>query len=206
MLSLLTRTKSFQDPWVGHRELNARWQLHRHRLSIADALCRWRRFLRPGSAVQLSAEQRLQLHRDGCLEIRDLLPAMFSLQFRRAEELVARKANQHPPVVNDREGFQPKQPFSGGFDRFDGGTLNRFLHIEPVAAPHTARVCRDPRFSVCSRQVIGLPMDPRKLDLYLTVHGEECRTPDLGRCCIATFSEPQVLVVSTAGATGGRPV
>ena len=29
MLSLLTRTKSFEDPWVGHPQWNQRWSLHR---------------------------------------------------------------------------------------------------------------------------------------------------------------------------------
>jgi len=47
MLSLLTRTKSFRDPWVGHPDLNRRWQLHRRRVQLAETLCLWRRLLRP---------------------------------------------------------------------------------------------------------------------------------------------------------------
>jgi len=95
------------------------------------------------------------------------------------ESLVRDMGHQHPLPVNDRVGFQPKQPFSGGFDRFDGGTLNRFLHIDPLVLPQTAAACHDPRLSSCSRQVIGLPMDHHKVDVYLTVHGEETETPDL---------------------------
>ena len=86
---------------------------------------------------------------------------------------------QHPMPANARTGFQPKQPFPGGFDRYDGGTLNRFLHIDPATLPHAAAVTRDPRLSRWSRKVIGVPMDSRKVDIYLTVHGEESRTPDL---------------------------
>ena len=60
MLSLLSRTKSFRDPWVGQPALNQRWQLHRRRVQLAEALCRWRRWLRP--------VQERQLERDGfCL-------------------------------------------------------------------------------------------------------------------------------------------
>ena len=84
-----------------------------------------------------------------------------------------------PLPVNDRVGFQPKQPFPGGFDRHDGGTLNRFVHIDPGELPRAAALGRDPRLNTWSRQVIGVPMDPRRLDVYLTVHGEESRTPDL---------------------------
>ena len=32
MLTLLSRTKSFRDPWVGQPALNQRWQLHRRRV------------------------------------------------------------------------------------------------------------------------------------------------------------------------------
>ena len=58
---------------------------------------------------------------------------------------------------------------------FDGGTLNRFLHIDPEQMPRAAAFSHDQRLSAGSRQVIGLPMNPRKLDIYLTVHGEETR-------------------------------
>ena len=45
--------------------------------------------------------------------------------------------------------------------------------------PRAAAFSHDQRPSAGSRQVIGLPMNPRKLDIYLTLHGEETRTPDL---------------------------
>ena len=95
------------------------------------------------------------------------------------EAVVARASRLHPAPDNSRPGFRPKQPFPGGFDRFDGGTLNRFLHIDPEQMPRAAAFSHDQRLSAGSRQVIGLPMNPRKLDIYLTVHGEETRTPDL---------------------------
>ncbi|MCY3847851.1 MAG: phytanoyl-CoA dioxygenase family protein, partial [Cyanobacteria bacterium MAG COS4_bin_21] len=95
------------------------------------------------------------------------------------ETVVARASRLHPAPDNSRPGFRPKQPFPGGFDRFDGGTLNRFLHIDPEQMPRAAAFSHDQRLSAGSRQVIGLPMNPRKLDIYLTVHGEEASTPDL---------------------------
>ena len=172
MLSLLTRQKSFRDPWVGHPGLNRRWQLHRHRVQLAETLCLWRRLLRP---AQLSS-----LERDGFVALENFLPQPeFEALRDEVEAVVGRASRLHPVQDNTRPGFRPKQPFAGGFDRFDGGTLNRFLHIDPEQMPRAAAFSHDQRLSAGSRQVIGLPMNPRKLDIYLTVHGEETRTPDL---------------------------
>ena len=118
--------------------------------------------------------------RDGFLVLPEVLPEPTFTALRDEVEAHLAAANaQHPIPVNQRTGFQPKQPFPGGFDRYDGGTLNRFLHIDPELLPRAAALSRDPRLSRWSRQVIGLPMDPRKLDVYLTVHGEDSRVPDL---------------------------
>ena len=172
MLSLLTRTKSFRDPWVGHPDLNRRWQLHRRRVQLAETLCLWRRLLRPA--------QLASLERDGFVVLENFLPQPEFEDLRdEVEAVVTRASRLHPAPDNSRPGFRPKQPFPGGFDRFDGGTLNRFLHIDPEQMPRAAAFSHDQRLSAGSRQVIGLPMNPRKLDIYLTVHGEETRTPDL---------------------------
>ena len=172
MLSLLTRTKSFRDPWVGHPNLNRRWLLHQRRMQAAELLCRWRRWLKPA--------QLQDLERDGFTVIENVLSAArFAALREEVERAVATAAHRSPPPRNDRTGFQPKQPFPGGFDRYDGGTLNRFLHIDPRSMPSVVAFRGDERLHACSRQVIGLPMDPRKLDVYLTVHGEDSRIPDL---------------------------
>ena len=172
MLSLLTRTKSFRDPWVGHPNLNRRWLLHQRRMQAAELLCRWRRWLKPA--------QLQDLERDGFTVIENVLPtARFAALREEVERAVTSAAHRSPPPRHDRTGFQPKQPFPGGFDRYDGGTLNRFLHIDPRTMPSVVAFRSDQRLHACSRQVIGLPMDPRKLDVYLTVHGEDSRVPDL---------------------------
>ncbi|GIR25345.1 MAG: hypothetical protein CM15mP39_11560 [Synechococcus sp.] len=199
MLSLLTRTKSFRDPWVGHPDLNRRWQLHRRRVQLAETLCLWRRLLRPA--------QLASLERDGFVVLENFLPQPeFEALRDEVEAVVARASRLHPAPDNSRPGFRPKQPFPGGFDRFDGGTLNRFLHIDPEQMPRAAAFSHDQRLSAGSRQVIGLPMNPRKLDIYLTVHGEETRTPDLQKVLHRGHVLPcsEVLVLSPAGATSGR--
>ena len=155
MLSLLTRTKSFRG-WVCCC------------IELAT-LCLWRRW-----------PAQLGLERDGFVVLENFLPQPeFEALRDEVEAVVARASRLHPAPDNSRPGFRPKQPFPGGFDRFDGGTLNRFLHIDPEQMPRAAAFSHDQRLSAGSRQVIGLPMNPRKLDIYLTVHGEETRTPDL---------------------------
>ena len=134
MLSLLTRTKSFRDPWGGHPALNRRFQLHRRRVELAETLCTWRRWLKPGRCADLE--------RDGFVVIQNFLPpSQFAALRDEVESRVSDVALQHPMPVNNRVGFQPKQPFTGGFDRFDGGTLNRFLHVDPLVLPQAAAVC-----------------------------------------------------------------
>jgi hypothetical protein len=141
-------------------------------VELAETLCTWRRWLKPGRCADLE--------RDGFVVIQNFLPpSQFAALRDEVESRVGDVEHQHPMPVNNRVGFQPKQPFPGGFDRFDGGTLNRFLHIDPSVLPQAAAMCHDPRLSSCSRQVIGLPMDHHKVDVYLTVHGEESETPDL---------------------------
>ena len=67
MLSLLTRTKTFRDPWVGHPVLNRRWDLHRRRLQLAEQCCRWRQWFRPAQLESLG--------RDGFIVIPEFLPS-----------------------------------------------------------------------------------------------------------------------------------
>ncbi len=180
MLTLLTRKKRFGDPWVGQPLLNRRFGLHRRRMRLADGFCRWRRWLIRPSGAGLPAGALDTLAREGCLQIPDFLPqACFEALQREAEQAVARAAEARPIGRNKRLGYQSKRPFAGGFDRFDGGTLNRFLRIDPGSMPAAERFSRDPRLTACARTLIGLPTDPSHLEIYLTVHGAESRTPDL---------------------------
>ena len=107
MLSLLTRTKSFRDPWVGHPDLNRRWQLHRRRVQLAETLCLWRRLLRPA--------QLASLERDGFVVLENFLPQPeFEALRDEVEAVVALASRLHPAPDNSRPGFRPKQPFRGG--------------------------------------------------------------------------------------------
>lgn len=180
MLSLLTRKKRFGDPWIGHPHLNGHFGLHRRRMQLADGVCRVRRLPFRSRSRVLDADVLARLARDGYVEIRNFLPSDAYEALRlEVEQMLAEAASRNPLGRNRRPGYQSKRPFQGGFDRFDGGTLNRFLSIDAASMPEAARFRHLPQLSALSRAVIGLPVDPQRLDIYLTVHGEEARTPDL---------------------------
>ena len=180
MLSLLTRKKRFGDPWIGHPSLNRRHRLHAKRMQLADGFCRWRQQLIPAAGKDAPPGALERLQRDGFLEIRNFLPQTdFEALRQEVEQAVEQATLTKPLGRNRREGYQRKQPFKGGFDRFDGGTLNRFLSIEPASMPEATRFSHHSQLSAFSRAAIGLPIDPGRLDVYLTVQGHESRTPDL---------------------------
>lgn len=180
MFSILTRKKGFGDPWVGHPTLNRRFHLHQSRMRVAEALCRFRRRLIPASAAGLPPRALQSLRRNGCLKVHDWLPPeRFEVVRQEVEAAVSAAASTHRYPRNQKEGYQHRRPFHGGFDRFDGGTLNRFLSIDASSMPETAQVGRDSRLTALCRTILGLPMKPQQLEIYLTVQGKEDRTPDL---------------------------
>jgi hypothetical protein len=186
MLSLLTRKKRFTDPWIGHPQLNQRLRLHARRMQLADALCWGRRlqsqqfWSRGVCGDGCAGDACARLAEDGYVEIRDFLPAgAFDALRLEVEQVVEQAAKRRSLGSNCRVGYQRKRPFQGGFDRFDGGTLNRFLAIDAGLMPEASRFREHALVSSLSRAVIGLPLDPQRLEIYLTVHGEEWRTPDL---------------------------
>lgn len=70
-LQLLTSAKSFLDnPLIGSRRLNG-LGLHRGRVRLADAMCRWRR---RRLARHLRADWREAFDRDGYVVVRDVVP------------------------------------------------------------------------------------------------------------------------------------
>ena len=142
MLSLLTRKKSFRDPWVGHPALNRRWQLHRHRVQLAEMLCLWRRLLRPA--------QLASLERDGFVVLENFLPQPeFDALRDEVEAVVARASRLYPAPDNTRPGFRPKHPSLGDLTAsmeepstaFFTSTPSRCLGLLP--SPMTSGSVRD---------------------------------------------------------------
>ena len=168
MLSILGHAKGFDDPWVGHRTLN-RLGLHAFRTRLAATAVALRR--RAARATRDDWTEALA--RDGFVVVPDLLAPEEHRAVRRdvRARLEAAERAHPPPPPPSGSGFGGKMPFEGGFDRYDGATLNRFLDIEDAAAPPYAAFLHEPRVRTLCRAAIGRPPAPGKLQIYLTRHG-----------------------------------
>ncbi|MHA3977642.1 phytanoyl-CoA dioxygenase family protein [Halovulum sp. GXIMD14794] len=172
MISIFSASKDLNDRWLGNRWLNDRG-LHAARMRAADIANEMRRRGRTGST---DAET---LRRDGCVEIRDFLPPeRFDALSREVEATVARVAEQSPLGPSHDEGFGKPKHFPWGFDRADGGTINRFINIDPATMPETARAAADERLSSLSKAAVGLPFPASKVSIYITRHGRQVDAHD----------------------------
>jgi hypothetical protein len=175
-LAVFGSAKDFDGRWIGSPTLN-RLGLHVARMAVTDG-CLWlrRRQLAPRGADHDLAG----LLRDGVAVVPDFLPP--ALFIRTRDEALAKlraAAAAHPEPEATGVGFGAKQPFAGGFDRFDGGTLNRYLAVTPTETPACAEVAQLPRLVRAYTVASGFRPRPDRFWIYLTRHGDERRFPDL---------------------------
>ncbi|MFZ2871224.1 phytanoyl-CoA dioxygenase family protein [Zavarzinia sp.] len=174
MWSILTSTKSFEDRWIAHAGLNDRG-LHRRRMTAADFCARLRR-----AQCRIPEDEHTRSFAEqGFVVVPDFLPpdAFATIADEARARLAASEA--HTPIpANEARGFGARRKAPWGFDRFDGGTLNRFVRIERGQSPALAAFTRSPRLAALARSRLGAAIPPRNIRLYLTVNGDETRTPD----------------------------
>lgn len=178
--SLFTASKDFTDPWIGHPGLN-RLGAHSARMRLASACNASRRGLaRLAGSSGITRDQRASFLRDGYLKIENFLPAGVFEQLAEEVRRVARQTEEETPFPpGTRAGFQQPQKYDWGIDRFDGGTLNRFINIRPQDMPRSHQFSGDPRLASLSRLVVGAPVARSRVRIYQTVHGDEANAPDL---------------------------
>jgi len=121
------------------------------------------------------------LMRDGVVAIPDYAPGG-SFDALKAEILhrfdEAEKAYPIDAAPKSR-GFGSKQPFPGGFDRFDGGTLNRFLDMSPSSTPNSFEFAQHVSRTSPHPKGAGSLLHAGKFSLYQVVHGDEENNADL---------------------------
>ena len=108
-------------------------------------------------------------------------PDLFKRVSAEAEAAIDTAAEAQPIGQNDKAGFGAKQPFPGGFDRWDGSTLNRYLTIAKPAVPAIAGAAALPSLNALTRQIVGVPHATAKTQLYLTVNGDDQANYDVQR-------------------------
>jgi hypothetical protein len=175
LLDVLGPRKDFGGRFVGSPTLN-RLGLHPARIALSDA-CLWarRRQLAPlGLPPELAP-----LVDEGVAAIPGFLegPVLEAVRAE-ARARVAAAAELRPAPRPTVRGFGPREPFDGGFDRFDGDTLNRFVEIDPARTPACAAAVRAPRLARLCAAAAGFRHQPERFRIYETVHGGAPRYPD----------------------------
>ena len=172
-LAVVTSEKDFSKPLIGNRLANAAG-LHVARIAMADGFDRMRWAMwkpSPGNKPWIAT-----LRRDGVVAVPDFLPPQQFEQVR--EEAVSAMRGSLkaiPPRDNRRPGFGAKEPFSNatGFDRFDGGTLNRFIFLSDQRTPQCMGMIHDPRFRNFYAAAQGRDFPDSAITLYYMRHGPQ---------------------------------
>ncbi|MCJ9427798.1 phytanoyl-CoA dioxygenase family protein [Kordiimonas marina] len=178
MMTIFSAAKSFDHDWIGHEGLN-QWGLHAQRMLWAARCTALRRRLsgREGAGMQKAVNA---LKADGFVAVEDFLPSMAHAAILREIEAATEHVGSRVPIqLGDQPGYGSKQPFEGGFDRYDGGTLNRFITIDAARMPYIASFACHAGLSTLTRAIVGRGHRPHKTNIYLMVHGAEDRVPDL---------------------------
>lgn len=174
MLSLLSSSKNFNDTWIGSRILN-QLGVHIYRIRLAKLASNMRSKLSGYDSSQWTES----LDKNGYVVIPEFLPqADFESLYVQLKQQTMESLRDFPLKPSQTKGFGAKQEFSGGFDRYDGSTLNRFLEIKNSNDASIRLFTQDPRLDSLCRKVSGFRLDANRLLVYLTVHGDMKDNPD----------------------------
>jgi len=168
MYQILTRSKDLNDPVLGNMFLN-RLGLHAWRVALADRCTAWRR-----RSADIDPGWQQAIQRDGFLVIKEFLPTdAFQALKGEAEEAISQSRADGQGSPHGGRGFGKKQARPWGFDRYDGGTLNRFVSIDPGSHREAAAFRSLKSLRELSVAVAGRAQKPQHVWYYLTRHGTE---------------------------------
>ena len=148
------------------------------RLKAADMFNASRQLL--SGVPLLNSELDRRFRKDGIAVVENFLPPQTFELIRQECETALDSAQQSTPVKPSTvTGFGPQEWHDWGFDRYDGGTLNRFISIDPETMPTTRGFTHHLDLARFCRLGLGMRTAPRKPWLYLTVHGSEQESHDI---------------------------
>jgi len=174
MYQILTRSKDLNNPVLGSKLLN-KLGLHLFRVNLAERCTRQRRRFNHNSA----SNWQTNLVRDGAVAIKNFLPDDVFQAVKGEAETAAVDASHDVPIQQRQgKGFGPKQYHDWGFDRCDGGTLNRFIDIEPARHPEAYKFSHLPVLSDLTLATGGRRQKSNHMWFYQTIHGDEKNSTD----------------------------
>ena len=175
LLSVFTSKKSFALPIIGSPLLN-KLGLHVFRIRLANLILSLRRFQVAG--VLRPAEYK-QFKQDGILALDNFLPPEDFESLVAEIKSTMNAADSNTPIQNyGEQGFGQKHTYDWGFDRYDGGTLNRFYEIT-ADQPQTQAFLNNKRLKRITSLLAGTYHNPSKYFLYKLFHGKEEQNADI---------------------------
>jgi hypothetical protein len=174
LIDIVSNEKSFKHPLIGSPGLN-RLGLHSARV-LGAGLCSRLRRIGAGAAA---SDLRARLWRDGFVVIGKLLPAELLEPAQRefSQRLAAHESEVPSPRIAGR-GFGRRLPNDGGFDRADGGSLNRFVALDGRCPLLLGAFAENLALRGLLRALTGVGVAPDAFWLYQLVHGDESLNPD----------------------------
>lgn len=119
-----------------------------------------------------------QFKQDGILALDNFLPEQEFAALLSEIKLTMKNADAQTPIETyGEQGFGEKHNFTWGFDRYDGGTLNRFYEITSDQ-PHTRQFLNNKRLKKITTYLSGTYHDASKFYLYKLFHGREEQNAD----------------------------
>jgi len=176
LVNALSPATGFGLPFIGNPLLN-KSGLHLWRIRAADAALKMRR-------QQVSEKSPLAqtLVDQGIAVVENFLDGEKFASLQNEIRQAIKDSEQDNPVnKSDTERFGNKQFFDGGFDRYDGDTLNRFLDISPAITPLTDEFLQNEELQGVCNQSTGTRFNKAKFQIYLTrqTEIERARDPQL---------------------------
>lgn len=175
MLSLLQNKKSFDDPWIGRPAL-VKAGSHLARIGAAKAALGTRRMMLGLFTRSLSREHKAFFNANGYLTLSNFLDdETFGRLRTEVHRAIEDAAARFPLTAGTRPGYQERTLRPFGFDRYDGGTLNRFIPIREKAEllPECNAFVHHPLLNAINRHMIGQPQNENYVWIYQILQGPE---------------------------------
>ena len=132
LVNALSPATGFGLPFIGNPLLNQSG-LHLWRIRAADAALKMRQHL-----ITEKSPIAATLADQGVAVVENFLSdENFAALQNEVRQALGDSERKIPAKNSDTKRFGNKQHFEGGFDRYDGDTLNRFLDISATATPLT---------------------------------------------------------------------
>ena len=176
LVNALSPATGFGLPFIGNPLLN-KSGLHLWRIRAADSALKMRRrqITEKSALAETLADQ-------GVAVVENFLnDETFAALQNEVRQVVDNSERKNPAKNSDTERFGNKHHFDGGFDRYDGDTLNRFLDISAAATPLTDQFLQNEDLQRVCNLSTGTRFNTAKFQIYLTrqTEIEKARDPQL---------------------------